>query len=326
MRIFQLGWSVLAVSLLLVSSLLLACEKDKPKESTDAGVKQSEAIKPDAEKANAKGAPPASDATSKDAAKQASPFEGLIEIKIDDPSSKDIIGLSLRVKGTSLRMEPKGPAADMVGGAYVFMDLSKKDLVSVIPAQKMAIRMDFTKLKEQAASFLPADEKEPTKVPSFKKVGTSQKIAGLSCDDYQATDSSGGKQSVCMAEVGASWFSFPVDQFPLEKDFATQLFDGAHFPLQMIVERAKEGKVTATVTAMERKVLPDSDFAIPADYKVMDMNQMLGGLAGMGIPGAGSPADMKLPNGAQIPPEAAAMIEQAKAQAAAAQKAAAEKQ
>lgn len=328
MRLSQACVSVLAIS------VLLACDRPKPQgespgsesgaQSAPSGVSASKAAKVTPLGAGSESAPAAP------ASVPAGAFEGVIEMKMTDPSKKPGQEFSLRVKDQKLRMEPRGALSQSSQGAYAILDLKTRDLITVAPAQKTAMRMNFAQLGPQLAQWMPAQQKSGAESITLKKLGTHQTVAGRSCEDWAANDAKGTKQSLCVTQLGANWFRFPAEQLPLDQKFAAELFDGSHFPLKIEMQDPKKGTTTIEVTTMTEAKLPASDFEVPPDYRVMDMSKLLGGMAGMmgGLPAgsdSGSLADIKLPDGVKIPPEAAAMIEKMKARAAATEKAAAEK-
>jgi hypothetical protein len=127
------------------------------------------------------------------------------------------------------------------------------------------------------------------------------KVAGISCENWEVAEESRKVATMCISDQSASWFHLPITGIPTEYAWALELMDGKHFPLRMIgydkKTGAEEGRVE--LTKFEKKTIAPTVFDMPQGYKVMDMAQMFGQLAGAGAaPGAppgGVPAGVHLP-------------------------------
>jgi len=89
-----------------------------------------------------------------------------------------------------------------------------------------------------------------------------------------------------VADEGASWLSIPMTGIPTEKAWMLDLLDGKHFPLRF-VGYAKDGTTEESrleITKIDKKSLADSEFQVPAGYKVVDLEKMFQGLGGMPVP------------------------------------------
>jgi hypothetical protein len=125
-----------------------------------------------------------------------------------------------------------------------------------------------------------------------KKLGTTQTIAGVPCDDYEMQDSL--KTRFCASNTMGK-FVFPnlgalggagggrrgggggglLGGLSVP-GWATGL-SGSGFPLKVWTP---DGKVQMEVTAVEKKAMPDDIFVIPDSY--VDLSTMMGGFRGAG--------------------------------------------
>jgi hypothetical protein len=117
---------------------------------------------------------------------------------------------------------------------------------------------------------------------------------------------------LCIAEQGTAWFHIPLTGLPAEFAWATEITDGKHFPLRLVTSEngVEQGRIE--VTSIQKKAMPATQFAVPAGYNVMDLDQMLGamlgGMGGMPMPGTTLPgalppgfAPHSLPHGHATP-------------------------
>jgi hypothetical protein len=165
---------------------------------------------------------------------------------------------------------------------------------------------------------------KPEKEPQAKveKTGKQDTVAGRACEEWNiTTQGHPERRTICVAQMGASWMKFPFK----EQTWAQQLFDGAHFPLRVVAYAADGSEQTRIeVKSIDERPVDEALFMIPADYKVMDMSQMVGGMAAMGAAaatppaaagaaGAGGAAGLPtLPNGVTLPDHVREMMEKMK--------------
>ncbi len=233
----------------------------------------------------------------------ASGFEGEVGVSIKGHAGGlgEVPSLVIEVKGDKFRVDlPAGMkgAESMGGSAHVIMNKPDKKLFIVMDAQKQAIVIELDKagdhLKAMSAPHgghlgAPAPTAAPPKVTKTGKMDT---VAGYSCENWEI-DSEGKKGVACIAQQGASWFHLPITGIPTEHAWMAELIDGKHFPLRF-VSYAKDGtteEARIEVTRIDKKPLAAARFEVPADYKVVDLAQMMQGLGSM----PGMPAGMPHP-------------------------------
>lgn len=246
-----------------------------------------------------------------------SPFEG--EAKLSVEGAEGEAGprtFTVLLKGKKMRFEM--PAEEAGPGVFAVLDLETQKMLSVVTAQKTAIEMDLGKFRESMKDFFPAAEEEPM---NFRKTERTATIAGHTCVDWEGTSKEGDQHVVCLAKLGASWFTFPTDQFPVAPDFAKEMFDGAHVPLRVVhTERGKK-PVRMEVVSLVRRALDDGLFAAPEGFRRVDLNAAMGALGGL----TGAAADLSKQaqaGGGALTPEMRKSLEQLQKQAEAARKAA----
>jgi hypothetical protein len=241
--------------------------------------------------------------------------------------------------------------------AYVVVDTSQKKLFAVSEQKREVVTLDLDQIEKQMAQFkagMPNNKQESKAPPKVEKTGREAAVAGYRCDEWDVTAADGDKSRVCVATIRTSFFSLPTMNLPAEHAWAKELFDGNHLPLRVItLEPNGTERSKLEVTKVEKKALDDALFAMPPGYKVVDLGEMMRGMAKMmaamqgmpGMPGAtgpsgppgaapgpGMPPNMEAvmrqmaahakagAKGGQPPPDMKAMIERMKAQAAEAKK------
>ena len=158
---------------------------------------------------------------------------------------------------TSLIPMPPGMAAQMPGMAN---------------AKGMKMVVDLTKMPSGTSGT-------PEKV-DVKKLGTTETIIGISCDDYEITSASGTTTRACMA-TGLGRFIMPQSGGGMGRrgggqsapSWATAFGNQPVFPLKVWTT---DGKVAMEVTAIDKSPVPASMFEIPDGY--IDMAAMMGGM------------------------------------------------
>jgi hypothetical protein len=108
--------------------------------------------------------------------------------------------------------------------------------------------------------------------PDIRKLGTSQTIAGMSCDDYEIKEEKAARMHACITTaLGA--FAFPISGSGMmggrgsaSPGWAKAFGDKAGFPLKVWSD---DGKIALQVTAIDKTPVADSAFAIPKGYVAM---------------------------------------------------------
>ncbi len=206
-------------------------------------------------------------------------FEGTINMRMTTPQSPDPITTTMHIKGNMMAMvmnlpTTAGPMAGME--ARMILDQSAKKMTMLMPmppgmpampgAKGMKIVTDLTKVQGDA-----------DKVPevAVKKLGTSQTIAGMSCDDYQTTSGSETMNMCITDKLGR--FTMPSTGAGGGSPSWTRAFgDKPMFPLKVWTNTTGHS-VAMEVTSVKRGTVPAEVFdTSPEGYR--DMSAMMGGM------------------------------------------------
>ena len=212
-------------------------------------------------------------------------FEGTVNMKMT--------GNAGNAEGTALRVAIKGdqqvtivtlPAtAGPMAGAEVrsIMDPKAQTMTTLMPmapgmgamvgmpdAKGIKMVLDFSKMADQAS----ASKTE------IKKLGTTQKVAGMSCDDYQITDENGKVVKACItASLGR--FMLPDMSGGMgrrggrggQPAWVKAFGDRPAFPLKVWSD---DGNTGMEVISVDRAPVAASLFEIPEGY--VDMSALRG--------------------------------------------------
>jgi Domain of unknown function (DUF4412) len=206
---------------------------------------------------------------------------------------------TLHVKDGKFRVDLPASLADAqgIGKAYALVAPADKKLYLVMDAKQQVILVDFDKFAQQAKAFTDARRHSAAgtaDVANLQKTGKTDTVAGYKCEIWHITQAK-SSTDLCIAEQGTSWFHLPLSGLPAELAWATEITDGKHFPLRLVMSDngVEEGRLE--VTRIQKQSLPASEFAVPAGYNVVDLQQMLGAMmGGMGgmVPGGMVPGGM----------------------------------
>jgi len=177
---------------------------------------------------------------------------------------------------TQMTMKLSGGHARVdVGNQFSsIIDLSTNTVTSLLHAQKLAMELPkgvFEAAKKRASTQAAK--------PDLKPTGKKEMINGYACEEYTGT-----LQGLAVTY----WVTKDV---PNQKEILAQMsqlsggadpFKGAlangadfpGFPIRTIVKSPQMGSSTMTVLSIKNADLPDSTFAIPADYKSMAVPAM----------------------------------------------------
>jgi hypothetical protein len=240
-------------------------------------------------------------------------FEGEIDgfTKDNKPGAAQV-PLSVFLKSNKVRFEVPDAMMKGAGGApggspfgdkgYVIYDGGAKKVWFVDDAKKQAIEIDLNNAGagKSFPSFSPptpghggsGPSAPPTKVTETGKYDT---VAGYKCELWDVT-SDHKEGELCVATQGLSWLSIPMTGIPTESAWMLKLLDGNHFPLRYVGYQ-KDGTTEQSrieVTKIDKKSLPDTEFQVPAGYKIIDLEKLFSSF--------GMPSGMPMPPHPPAPP------------------------
>ncbi|HTM46490.1 MAG TPA: DUF4412 domain-containing protein, partial [Polyangiaceae bacterium] len=246
--------------------------------------------------AKAAAAPPSAAQQQAPIAGNLATFEGEIGLALSSANEPDKARtMTLLVKDGQLRFNVPAPMGKAAGAGdqglpYQIINVAQGKVYSVMDKQKMVVETDAKSLADQVKSWSPGQKPDSSKKPpTVTKTGKKDTVAGFSCEEWDVTTERGAHERVCVANDSAAWLKFPFSDLPADQTWAKELFDGAHFPVRF-VSTDDQGKELhrVEVSKLERKPLAADLFTIPADYRRMDMNAMMGGLQNLRSMGAGA--------------------------------------
>ncbi|MGE5730595.1 MAG: DUF4412 domain-containing protein [Gemmatimonas sp.] len=227
------------------------------------------------------------------AAPAAAQFEGTVHMKMSGSGSAAAEGMTMRIaikgdrQATIMAMPPSaGPMAGMEMRSII--DGKANTMTTLMPMPPgmpampgMADAKGFKTVTDLSKVSVGAQSDAKVEI---KKLGTTQKIAGFDCDDYEITSGTGSITRSCITQslgrfilpeagggmgMGRRGGSAPP---PWAKAFG----DRAAFPLKVWTT---DGKIAMEVTSVEKGPVPESLFEIPDGY--MDMGAMMRGRGGI---------------------------------------------
>ena len=212
------------------------------------------------------------------------------------------------IRSPKFRLDTQGDAAQgnpmMAQGAGIIVDPPATKAFMLMPAQKKAMVVDFEKLKAMRGNRAGTPG-EPsggiiTEPPKIEKTGKKEVIAGYECENWKVS-SKNARADMCVAE-GIKWIDLSeLGMASPQVGLAAVAADANRFPLRVVAFDEKNVETTRMqATKIEKKKLDEARFVVPADYQLIDMSSMLGGLQGIGGAGGAPGFPAGLPAG--LPP------------------------
>jgi len=189
------------------------------------------------------------------------------------------------IKKPKYRLDSTASATDdPLNGGTLLIDLPTKKGYLLTHSKKMAMVLDFEKMKDmkrgQTIPGLPPAPKGaptgiPEKAPTVEKTGKKDTVAGYSCEIWNVT-SEGKKSELCAAE-GITWIDLgDLGVASPEVALAAVASEANRFPLRVITFDAKGAEeLRMEATKVDKKKLDDARFNVPPDYKVVDMSALM---------------------------------------------------
>lgn len=121
----------------------------------------------------------------------------------------------------------------------------------------------------------------PADPPKVEKTGKKSVVAGYECEEWKVTQKA-TRAELCVAE-GIKWIDLTdLGMASPEVALAAAAGDANRFPLRVVTYDDKGETARMEATKVEKKSLPDTEFAVPPDYQVMDLSALMGGLGAIG--------------------------------------------
>lgn len=185
------------------------------------------------------------------------------------------IEVTYAIKGSRMRME-----TEMERGKSVtsIMDLNAKEIIMLVPDQKMYMVMP---MKDAVEAARQASAQSGQSI--LEKTSETEKILGYTATKYLAK-SEGGEPIEIWAASGIGFFFNPNSlggpmgnrRQAAPAAWERELREKGFFPLRTVV-RSPRGDTRMEVVALEKEKLADTLFQPPADYQKFSLPGGLGG-------------------------------------------------
>ena len=181
-------------------------------------------------------------------------FEGTIAMRTT-LAGKAPQDLTLDVKAGRARFDTQSDAGEAMHGIY---DPAKNTVQLFVDATKTYLTLDFAK------SSAPQPNTTPD-ASTAEKTGAKATVAGFSCENWVAKESSGRRSEVCVVD-GVNFFDLTRLRNPGGLGPAS-MREQKMFPLRS-VEFDDQGREVSRmeVTRVDAHPIDDARFAVPAGY------------------------------------------------------------
>jgi hypothetical protein len=219
----------------------------------------------------------------------AAQFEGTISMKMSSQDGSKTDGMTVKIvmKGDKQATIMTMPAsAGPMAGLEMRSILDPKTntvttLVPLPPSMSAMAGMAGAKGFKMVTDLSKVGgSTESDSKAQIKKLGTSEKVAGFDCDDYEITAANGDISRACITQ-SLGRFVFPQGSGGMGRGasappWAKAFGNRPAFPLKVVTA---DGKVAVEVTSVDKGAVPASTFAIPDGYT--DMGAMGRGRGGI---------------------------------------------
>lgn len=186
-----------------------------------------------------------------------SPFEGEIQVAVTSGATQKL---------------PATITYDIKGSKVKYSSTANLQAIDDQTAQH-AYTIDDTKksYEDIDTSKAPANAKPPAD-PTVSKLGKSETIAGVSCDDW-TIDTGDTKVDVCAAS-NTAFFDLDRDTKTgiMEPQWATALTKAKAFPLRAVVhDKSGKEQYRLQATKVDKKKIDDTTFTPPTTFAKADL-------------------------------------------------------
>jgi len=186
-------------------------------------------------------------------------FEGKVTFNIFDNGESH--AMDYYMKGGKIRFDAK----EKEGMGQFIMDPASKQILIVMPEQKMYLQMQMPEAK------MDKESGDKMGKADFSKTGETKEILGYTAEKWTYKDGEDQGEAWLTKDLGSFfWFNNPMMNQENKPQWMKDLNEGGYFPLLV----TENGKKVFEVTNVEKSSLDASLFEVPADYKKMEMPTM----------------------------------------------------
>jgi hypothetical protein len=182
--------------------------------------------------------------------------------------------------GTEMKLKFKGNKmrTDIGTMAYSLVDGASGEAMTVVPSQKMAMKVPQAMI-DQAVKKISTNG--VVGAPKLTPTGRKDSISGYACEEY-TTEYAGSKATLGLSKdvpnykeilgsMKSAGAAFRKNSPSLADSMNIDEYPG--YPVRSINDVHGQ-TFTTTVTKINADPIPDSEFAVPTDYKLMEMPSM----------------------------------------------------
>lgn len=192
-------------------------------------------------------------------------FEGVIVYEM--AAAGQSMSITQSMKGGRMHSRMQSPMG--VGEMISIMDARTTDVITLLPAQQMYVKMNLNDMMAALPDTGPAPEPE-----DFRATGRTETIAGHTCEHFEYA-----KDSMQMDVCAAKGLGFMPFSALTTRPGAAPMADAAAFKkhfadgfLPLAMDMKKDGMaVTMRATRVEQTSIDDAIFRIPEGYTEMKM-------------------------------------------------------
>jgi hypothetical protein len=188
--------------------------------------------------------------------------------------------VTMKLKGDQARMDMPNPLG---GNVTTLMNFKSGDMVTLMHAQKMAMKMNMSDVRKQQEAGQKALGIDPAKMDKPKATGQSEKIGEYNADIYEVSQG-GMVAKLWVAKDFPNAQAIKDQMMKLSSSMGGAGFDPSKIDVPGMVVKSEVntpvGKMTVTLVKAKEEPVDDSEFKQPEGYQEMKMPT---------LPGAGAP-------------------------------------
>ena len=193
--------------------------------------------------------------------------------------------MTMKIKGSKVRVDASPMASSII-------DTESGDMTNLIHPQKMVMRVSGAQLKDMAQAMKPTAATDARPMAEPKPTGRKETILGYTALEH-VMETPEGRMALWLTTDYPDWKGVVAELARMsEGAWAKQLAGGAQpeydvkklpgLPLRTEMDLRSGMKAVVRFESIDRKEIPESEFAIPSDYKAIPM-------PAMGIPATAEP-------------------------------------
>ena len=190
--------------------------------------------------------------------------------------------ITMKMKGDHARMDLPAP---LVGNVTTLMDFKSGDMITLVHAQKMAMKMNMSDVKKQQEAAQKALGIDPAKMEKPKPTGEKEKVGEYDAEIFEMNQ--GGMQSrIWVAKDFPNAQTIKDQMAKLTAGMGGAGFDPSKLDVPGMVVKSEvntaNGKIIVTLVRAKEESVADSEFTKPEGYQEIQMPS---------LPGAGAPPE-----------------------------------